>query len=134
MVKNDLTHKDLTVYSFESVEKFHVWLSKNYTREQGFWLRLYKKATGKPTVQISEAVDEALCYGWIDGLINGYDEESYLIRFTPRRPKSVWSKINVAKVEKLIKDGRVQPSGQKHINAAKLDGRWAAAYSSGKEK
>jgi uncharacterized protein YdeI (YjbR/CyaY-like superfamily) len=123
-------HKNLPVYSFATIDEFHAWLSQNYVRESAFWLRFYKKASGIPTVQTGEAVDEALCYGWIDGLINRYDEESYLVRFTPRRPKSVWSQVNVAKVEALIASGRMQPSGQAHVDSAKSDGRWAAAYSS----
>lgn len=126
-------HKDLPVYYFATEAEFQTWLSKNYTSEIGFWLRFYKKATKIPTVQIGEAVDVALCYGWIDGLLNTYDEESYLVRFTPRRPKSVWSQVNVAKVEKLIADNRMKPSGLVHVESAKLDGRWAAAYSSKKQ-
>ena len=132
IAKRDFTHKDLPVYSFASQQDFDDWLSENCARETGFWLRYYKKATKKPTVHSSEAVDVALCYGWIDGLLNTYDEESYLVRFTPRRPKSVWSKVNVAKVEKLIAEGRMQPSGLVHVDSAKADGRWAAAYSSKK--
>ena len=121
-------YKDLPVYYFATVAEFHKWLSINHTRELGFWLRFYKKASNTPTIQIGEAVDVALCYGWIDGLKNSYDEESYLIRFTHRRPKSVWSKVNVAKVEKLIVDGRMQPSGLKLIDSAKSDGKWDNAY------
>lgn len=129
---SDLFHKDLPVYSFETAQVFWEWLSKNYESKTGFWLRFYKKATNKQTVQYDEAVEVALCFGWIDGLLNSYDDESYLLRFTQRRPKSVWSKVNVARVEKLIIDGRMQPSGLVHINSAKNDGRWAAAYSSNK--
>lgn len=132
--KNNLIHKNLPVYNFETESEFSNWLSKNYERTTGFWLRFYKKATKIPTVQIGEAVDVALCYGWIDGLLNSYDDESYLVRFTPRRSKSVWSQVNVAKVEKLIAENRMQPSGQAHIDAAKQDGRWAAAYSNKKLK
>lgn len=129
---NYFTHKELPVYSFTSQADFEKWLSKNFKRETGFWLRFYKKATNIPTVQVGEAVDVALCYGWIDGLLNSYDNESYLVRFTQRRPKSVWSKVNVAKVEKLISEGRMQPSGLAHVESAKQDGRWDAAYSSKK--
>jgi uncharacterized protein YdeI (YjbR/CyaY-like superfamily) len=130
----ELTHKDLSVFAFPDQATFHDWLDKNFSQEKGFWLRFYKKATNIPTIQIGEAVDVALCYGWIDGLLNTYDDESYLVRFTHRRPKSVWSKVNVAKVEKLIAEGRMQPSGQIHIDAAKLDGRWDSAYSSKKPR
>lgn len=118
----------MPVFSFETKKAFYDWLAKNYSSEQGFWLRYYKKNSGVPTIVHGEAVDVALCWGWIDGLTNGYDELSYLIRFTQRRPKSVWSQINVAKVEKLIAEGLMQPSGMAHIEAAKNDGRWEAAY------
>ena len=123
-----LTHKDLPVYSFKTDADFWDWLSKNYQHSKGFWLRFYKKDSKVASVHYDEAVDVALCFGWIDGLSNKYDEESYLVRYTPRRPKSVWSKINVAKVEKLIAQGRMQPSGLVHVEAAKKDGRWKAAY------
>lgn len=125
---DELMHKDIPVYYFATQAEFEKWLAKNHTREGAFWIRFYKKSSPTPTIQIGDAVDVALCYGWIDGLINGFDDQSYLIRFTHRRPKSVWSKVNVAKVEKLIAAGRMQPSGQVHIDSAKADGRWAAAY------
>ncbi len=128
----EFIHKNLPVYAFTNEQEFENWLSVNYALKQGFWLRFYKKATKIPTVQYGESVDTALCYGWIDGLLNSYNEESYLVRFTPRRPKSVWSKVNVAKVEKLIAENRMKPSGLVHIESAKLDGRWAAAYSTKK--
>lgn len=133
VISDNFMHKNLPVYYFSTELAFQTWLSKHYTRELGFWLRFYKKASNYPTIQIGEAVDVALCYGWIDGLLNSYDADSYLVRFTPRRQKSVWSQVNVAKVEKLIADGRMQPSGLVHVDAAKLDGRWAAAYSSKKQ-
>ena len=131
-VASEFTHKDLPVYSFKTEADFLNWLSKNYEISTGFWLHFYKKATKIPSVDYSEAVDVALCYGWIDGLLNSYDDKSYLVRFTPRRPKSVWSKINVAKVEKLIAEKRMQPSGLTQVESAKKDGRWAAASSSKK--
>jgi uncharacterized protein YdeI (YjbR/CyaY-like superfamily) len=131
-VASEFTHKDLPVYSFKTEADFLNWLSKNYEISTGFWLHFYKKATKIPSVDYSEAVDVALCYGWIDGLLNSYDDKSYLLRFTPRRPKSVWSKINVAKVEKLIAEKRMHPSGLAQVESAKKDGRWAAAYSSKK--
>ena len=127
-----LTHKDLPVYAFETEADFWNWLSKNYQQTTSFWLRFYKKESKVPSIHYDEAVDVALCFGWIDGLANKYDEESYLVRYTPRRPKSVWSKINVAKVEKLSAEKRMQPSGLAQVESAKKDGRWAAAYSSKK--
>ncbi len=95
----------MPVLFFKNEQEFWEWLSKNYEQGTGVWLRFYKKATKLPSITYSEAVDVALCYGWIDGLLNPYDEQSYLLRFTPRRAKSFWSKVNVAKVEKLIADG-----------------------------
>ena len=126
--KIKLTHKDLPVYSFETEEDFWNWLSNNYQQPTSFWLRFYNKESKVPSIHYDEAVDVALCFGWIDGLSNKYDEESYLVRYTPRRPNSVWSKINVAKVEKLITQGRMQASGLAKVDAAKEDGRWKAAY------
>jgi uncharacterized protein YdeI (YjbR/CyaY-like superfamily) len=123
-----LIHKNLPVLSFESAQAFEDWLAANHTQTSGFWLRYYKKASRLPTIVHDEAVDIALCWGWIDGLLNKYDEQSYLVRFTPRRPKSIWSQVNVAKVEKLIQSGRMQPSGLIHVEAAKRDGRWDKAY------
>ena len=123
-----LTHKDLPVYAFETEADFWNWLSKNYQQTTSFWLRFYKKESKVPSINYDEALDVALCFGWIDGLANKYDEESYLVRYTPRRPKSVWSKINVAKVNKLIDQKRMQPSGLAKVDAAKEDGRWKAAY------
>jgi uncharacterized protein YdeI (YjbR/CyaY-like superfamily) len=95
---------------------------------KAIWLRIYKKNSGIETVSYPTSVDMALCWGWIDGLTNKYDEVSYLVRFTPRRPKSVWSKINVAKVERLIAQDLMQPTGLEHIVSAKKDGRWDKAY------
>lgn len=130
--QSKFTHKELPVYSFESKQDFWDWLSDNYQSTTGFWLQFYKKASKIRTVEYVDAIEVALCFGWIDGLLNSYDDTSYLLRFTQRRPKSVWSKVNVAKVEKLISEGRMQPSGLSHVNSAKEDGRWAAAYSSKK--
>jgi uncharacterized protein YdeI (YjbR/CyaY-like superfamily) len=91
-------------------------------------LRLYKKASGIATVAYTDAVDVLLCWGWIDGLTNKYDDVSYVIRCTPRRPKSVWSKINVAKVGRLIAENRMQSVGLAYIEHAKQNGKWDAAY------
>lgn len=122
-------YKDLPIVSFADKQSFYVWLSHNHEiTDKGFWLRYFKKASGKPTITHDEAVDVALCWGWVDGLTNKYDEESYVIRYTPRRPKSVWSKVNVARVERLIASGEMRPSGLMHVHAAKADGRWEAAY------
>jgi uncharacterized protein YdeI (YjbR/CyaY-like superfamily) len=123
-----MVYKDLPVVSFESKDEFYTWLGEHNESQQPFWLRFYKKASNKKTVAYTDTVDVALCWGWIDGLLNKYDDESYVVRFTPRRKKSVWSKINVDKVSQLIADGVMQPSGMAQVDAAKADGRWDAAY------
>ena len=117
---------------FESKKKFAEWLAKNHDKSAGVWMKLAKKATGILSVTYAEAVEVALCYGWIDGQAGSFDEQYFLQKFTPRRPKSIWSKINVEKVERLIASGEMKPSGLKAVEAAKQDGRWAAAYSSPK--
>lgn len=123
---------ELPTLVFESKKKFAEWLAKNYDKSAGTWLKLAKKGTGIPSVTYAEALDVALCYGWIDGQRNGFDEIYFLQKFTPRRPKSIWSKINAEKVERLIASGEMKPSGLKAVEAAKQDGRWDAAYSSQK--
>lgn len=116
------------ILSFESPKAWREWLSKNYTLEEGLWLRMYKKASGVKTVTYAQALDEALCYGWIDGQMRSYDELSYIQKFTPRRSKSMWSKKNRDNVERLIAAGKMRQPGLDQINAAKTDGRWDAAY------
>ncbi|HND48616.1 MAG TPA: YdeI/OmpD-associated family protein, partial [Anaerolineales bacterium] len=106
--------------------------AKNHDKSAGLWLKIAKKATGISTVTYAEALDVALCYGWIDGQKGSFDEQYFLQKFTPRRAKSIWSKINVEKVAGLIASGEMKPSGLKAVEAAKQDGRWAAAYSSPK--
>jgi uncharacterized protein YdeI (YjbR/CyaY-like superfamily) len=123
-----LFHKDLPVIAFTDSAEFESWLSSHHTQTTGFWLRYYKKASGVATIVHDQAVDVALCWGWIDGQINKYDDVSYLVRFTPRGKKSIWSAVNVAKVERLITENRMQPSGLVHIVNAQQDGRWQTAY------
>jgi uncharacterized protein YdeI (YjbR/CyaY-like superfamily) len=123
---------EFSTISFQSQKKWRNWLSKNYSIADGIWLRLYKKDSGIKSINHDEALDEALCYGWIDGQAKSYDEESYLQKFTPRRKRSLWSKRNREKVERLIKDGKMHSSGLKEIDAAKADGRWEKAYDSPK--
>lgn len=124
--------KELPVISFETAEEWRNWLEKNYTNEKGIWLRMYKKGSGKPTISYAPALDEALCYGWIDGQVKKYDVDSYLQKFTPRRPRSTWSKKNVEHIERLEKEGKMQPPGRKEVEKAKADGRWERAYDSPK--
>lgn len=116
------------IKSFRSEAAFEKWLSANHARETELWLKIHKKDSGLPTVTYKEALDVALCWGWIDGLKKSYDEKSFLQRFTPRRPKSIWSQVNREHIARLVKAGRMTPHGQKHVDAAKGDGRWDAAY------
>lgn len=122
--------KDRPVLLFPSQEKWRIWLEANHGQSEGVWLKHAKKSSGKESVSYHEALEEALCYGWIDSQKQAYDNDYYLQKFTPRGPKSIWSKTNVTKVELLIKAGRLQPSGLAAINTAKRDGRWEAAYDS----
>lgn len=123
---------DLPILAFESAELFERWLSDNHNSSSGIWLRMYKKASGKPTVTYQEALRVALCYGWIDAVSNKYDDESYIQRFTPRRARSMWSKRNIGIVQTLIAEGKMKPAGTKEIERAKADGRWDQAYDSPK--
>lgn len=104
------------------------WLAQNYTRHDGVWLKIAKKNSGIPSVTHMESLDGALCFGWIDGQGMPYDENYYLQKYTPRRPRSQWSKVNVAKVEALMRAGRMREQGLAEIHQAKADGRWEAAY------
>ena len=113
---------------FKSATAFEAWLRIHHATSDGLWLKLAKKGAADPTVTYAEAVDIALCWGWIDGQKKAFDEQHFLQRFTPRRSRSVWSKINVAKVGKLIAAGRMQPPGRAQVDAAKADGRWERAY------
>lgn len=121
---------DKPIRTFDSQDMFRQWLAAHHADTDGIWLRMYKKASGKQTVNYDQALDVALCYGWIDGQVRSYDAESYIQRFTPRRKRSSWSKQNIANVTRLIKEGKMRPSGLKEIDAAKADGRWDAAYDS----
>jgi uncharacterized protein YdeI (YjbR/CyaY-like superfamily) len=122
--------KDLQVLLFNNKEDWRAWLENNHEQSPGLWLKHAKKSFGKKSVSYEEALQEALCYGWIDSQKQAYDGEYYLQKFTPRGPRSFWSKINVAKVEALIQMGKMQPAGFAAINLAKQDGRWDAAYDS----
>jgi uncharacterized protein YdeI (YjbR/CyaY-like superfamily) len=121
---------DDKVIAFKSQQAFEAWLARNHGTVGGIWLRIYKKGSGEKTVTYAEALDVALCHGWIDGLKRTYDEVSFIQRFTPRRSRSAWSKVNVGHVERLAREGRMQPPGLAAVEAAKRDGRWARAYDS----
>lgn len=126
-------HKDTPMLLFKTSDEWEKWLSKNYNTFPAIWVKFAKKNSGAASITYDEALEVALCYGWIDGLINAYDEKYYLTRFTPRKVKSVWSKRNVQLVEKLIREGKMQPSGLQVIEAAKATGNWHAAYDSSKD-
>jgi uncharacterized protein YdeI (YjbR/CyaY-like superfamily) len=115
---------------FETAADFRHWLEKNHTKSDGIWLRILKKDPHEKSLTYAESLDQALCYGWIDGQKKPFDELSWLQKFTPRRPKSGWSKINTQHVERLIKAGTMTPAGMKAVEAAKADGRWETAYAS----
>ena len=116
------------IKSFKTETAFETWMRQNHARESELWLRIYKKDSGAATVTNTEALDVALCWGWIDGIRKAYDERSFLQRYTPRRSKSVWSQINRDHVARLTRAGRMTPHGQRQVDAAKADGRWDAAY------
>jgi uncharacterized protein YdeI (YjbR/CyaY-like superfamily) len=113
---------------FDTAAELRSWLEKHYDQQEGMWLKIAKKNNPKPSVTYAEAIEEALCFGWIDGQLKSLDAGYYLQRFTPRRPKSIWSKINVERAEQLIQGGRMMPPGQTQIDVAKNDGRWDKAY------
>ena len=121
---------DLPIIAFKSSKEWASWLAQNHTKSSGLWLRLFKKGSGVASVTYAEALDEALCYGWIDGQLDKYDEKSWLRKFTPRRPKSVWSKKNIAHIDRLTRAGKMKSAGRKEVEAAKADGRWKRAYDS----
>jgi uncharacterized protein YdeI (YjbR/CyaY-like superfamily) len=116
------------IRAFRSEAAFDAWLRSNHARETEVWLRIYKKGSGKPTVTNAQALDVALCWGWIDGIRKAFDEESFLQRYSPRRARSIWSQINREHIARLIAAGRMKPPGLRQVDAAKADGRWDAAY------
>ena len=120
----------LSVVAFASAKDFEQWLAANHAKLTGIWVRLFKKNSEVPSVSYDEALDAAICFGWIDGQLKKHDDKSWLRKFTPRRPKSVWSKRNRGHAERLIRDGRMRPAGLREVDDAKQDGRWNAAYDS----
>jgi uncharacterized protein YdeI (YjbR/CyaY-like superfamily) len=121
------------IMAFPNQADFETWLRAHHDTATELYLRIYKNGTGLPTVTYAEALDVALCWGWIDGLKKSYDENSFLQRFSPRKGKSIWSQINRHHVDRLTASGRMTPHGQRHIDAAKADGRWEAAYAAQSE-
>ncbi|ANI90156.1 bacteriocin-protection protein, YdeI/OmpD-associated family [Arachidicoccus ginsenosidimutans] len=122
--------KELPILSFATQKHFADWLAKNFDKENGLWLRFFKKDSGEKTITYAQALDEALCYGWIDGQLKKFDEKSYIQKFTPRRAKSVWSKRNIEHIERLTSLGKMKPSGVAMVEKAKDDGTWETAYDS----
>ena len=127
------TLQDIPILGFPDAAAWEAWLAANYGFESGIWLKLAKKDSGVMTVSYADAVEVALCWGWIDGMAKSWDAASYVQKFTPRRKRSLWSKVNIGKAEALIAAGRMRPPGLAAIEAAKADGRWEAAYASAKE-
>jgi len=123
---------NLPSLAFASKKKWSDWLAKQHDKSTGAWLKIAKKDSGIPSVTYEDALDVALRYGWIDGQKKAFDDKYWLQKFTPRGPKSIWSKINTEKVERLIASGEMKPAGLKAIELAKQDGRWDAAYASQK--
>jgi uncharacterized protein YdeI (YjbR/CyaY-like superfamily) len=124
--------KKLPLLTFVSSKAFERWLKINHTLSAGVWLRFYKKDSGKYAFHYAEALDIALCYGWIDSQIKTHDKDSYVEKFTPRSRKSLWSKRNREHATRLMKEGKMAPAGLREVAAAKKDGRWDSAYDSSK--
>jgi uncharacterized protein YdeI (YjbR/CyaY-like superfamily) len=119
---------DQPIVEFASKDAFETWLEEHHATSDGVWIKIAKQGSGIPSVNRAGALDVALCFGWIDGQAKPIDETHYLQKFTPRRARSKWSKINVGKVAELIESGRMRPAGHAEIERAKADGRWDAAY------
>jgi uncharacterized protein YdeI (YjbR/CyaY-like superfamily) len=116
------------IKGFRTQAAFAAWMKANHARETEIWVKIHKKGSGLPSVTNTEALDVALCWGWIDGIRKAFDEQSFLQRYTPRRARSIWSQINRDHVARLTAAGRMTPHGQRQVDAAKADGRWDAAY------
>jgi uncharacterized protein YdeI (YjbR/CyaY-like superfamily) len=119
---------ELPVLLFATPAELEAWLERHYDSSEGLWLKIAKKGVEPPSVTYAEALELALCFGWIDSQKRGHDEHHFLQRFTPRRPRGRWSKINREKAEGLIEAGAMRPAGLAEVEAAKADGRWEAAY------
>lgn len=122
--------KGLPVLAFETQAAWREWLDRHHAESSGLWLRIFKKVSGRATVTYAEALDEAHCYGWIDSTKAAGDDDSFLQRFSRRKPRSIWSKVNREHVARLMEAGKMQPVGLAHVEAAKANGQWEAAYDS----
>jgi uncharacterized protein YdeI (YjbR/CyaY-like superfamily) len=127
--ENEETHADLPILAFADAPAFQAWLESRGPMAPGLWLKLAKKGAPERTLAKSEAIDAALCHGWIDGQLHAYDDHYWLIRFTRRKPRSKWSELNRKRATELVAEGRMRPAGLAQIETAKTDGRWDAAYS-----
>ena len=120
------------VREFADVASFHTWLSEHHETADEIWIKLHKRDSGLPSITAKEAIDVVLCWGWIDAIRKGFDDKSFLQRYTPRGRKSIWSQVNVGNVARLISEGRMTEHGLIHVESAQADGRWARAYPGGK--
>jgi len=120
------------VHEFSDADAFYRWLAENHDKADEVWIKLHKVGSGLKSITPKEAIDVVLCWGWIDAIRKRFDDASYLQRYCPRRPKSIWSQINVANVARLIAEGRMTEHGLAQVEAAKADGRWARAYAGSK--
>ena len=125
-----MTHKGLPIHAFATEAEWARWLAGNGASSQGLWLKFYKKGSGNPCVGKAEAIEAALCHGWIDGQLDSFDDAAWLVRFTPRKSTSKWSENNRRTAERLIADGKMTPAGLAEVERARADGRWDAAYAS----
>ncbi len=123
-----VTQPEPTPRTFRTVAELERWMASKHSTEPVLWVKFHKKHSGLVSISYAEALDVALCWGWIDGIRKAFDEQSFLQRFTPRRPRSIWSQVNREHVARLIAEGRMQPAGQRQVDAARADGRWDDAY------
>jgi len=121
------------VRAFKDAASFYEWLAKHHDKDTEVWIKIHKVDSGLTSITPKEAIDVVLCWGWIDGQRKGFDEQSFLQRYSPRNKKGTWSQINVDNVARLITEGRMTTHGLIHVEAAKADGRWDRAYKSGKD-
>jgi uncharacterized protein YdeI (YjbR/CyaY-like superfamily) len=127
-----MSDTNTSIHSFQTPKQWRTWLTRHHAQPDGIWLRFFKKASGVKSITYAEALDEALCFGWIDGQLKKCDDESWLQKFTPRRSKSIWSKRNRENVARLLKEKRMTAAGLKEVERARKDGRWEGAYDSPK--
>lgn len=127
-MKRPVKVDETRVREFANQQGFYRWLARRHDKDDELWIKIHKVGSGLRSIEPKEAIDVALCWGWIDGIRKGFDDRSYLQRYTPRGPRSTWSQINVENVARLVKTGLMTEHGLKHVDAAKTDGRWKRAY------